>query len=181
MRYGDGGGLNQGQRKRREQVRWQAAGLFAAGVPAPEVAKILQVSTKSAYLWRRAWAAGGMVALASKGAPGPDPVLSDAALDRLRQRLRAGPAAAGYGEDQRWTLTRVVALIATMFHLRVSVTTAWQAMRRLGYTPQMPIHRAAERDETAIAHWRQYQWPALKESPPAAARGSCSPTSAGRR
>jgi putative transposase len=31
----------------------------------------------------------------------------------------------GYGEDQRWALARVVALIATMFHLRVGITTAW--------------------------------------------------------
>ena len=62
----------------------------------------------------------------------------------------------------RWTLARVVALIATMFHLRVGITTAWQAMRRLGYTPQLPIHRAIERDEAAIAHWRRYQWPAVK-------------------
>jgi putative transposase len=28
-------------------------------------------------------------------------------------------------------------------------------MRRLGYTAQLPIHRAVERDETAIAHWRR--------------------------
>ena len=72
-------------------------------------------------------------------------------MARLRQRLEQRPAAAGYGEDQRWTLIRVVALIATLFHLRVSVTTAWQAMRRLGYTAQLPIHPAAERDEAAIA------------------------------
>jgi hypothetical protein len=67
-----------------------------------------------------------------------------------------GPAAAGYGQDQRWILARVVALIATMFHLRVSVTTAWQAMRRLGYSAQLLIHRAIERDEQAIVHWRRY-------------------------
>ena len=139
------------------------------------------MSTKSAYQWRRAWAAGGVQALASKGASGPDPKLSDAQLSRLRVRLELGPAAAGYGEDQRWTLARVVALIATMFHLRVSVSTAWQVMRRLGYTAQLPIHRAAERDEQAIAQWRRYQWPAVKESPPAAAPGSASLTSAGRR
>ena len=55
----------------------------------------------------------------------------------------------------------MVALIATLFHLRVSVTTAWQAMRRLGYTAQRPIHRAVERDEQANAAWRRYQWPSL--------------------
>ena len=181
MRYGDGGGVDQLERVRRAQVRQRAAELFAAGVPAIEVAGRLEVSTKSAYRWRRAWVAGGPRALASRGASGPDPKLSDRQLARLKQRLDAGPAAAGYADDQRWTLVRVVALIGTLFHLRVGLTTAWQAMRRLGYTAQMPIHRAAERDEQAIAAWRRYQWPSLKESPPAAARGSVSPTSADRR
>ena len=155
--------------------------MFAEGRPAVEVAGLLEVSTKSAYQWRRAWVAGGAGALASLGASGPDPKLSDAQLARLKERLGRGPAAAGYGEDQRWTLARVVALIATMFHLRVSITTAWQAMRRLGYTPQLPIHRAAERDEQAIAHWRRYQWPAVKKSLPGGAPGSYSATSAAKR
>ena len=180
MRYGDGGGVNRVQRERREQVRWHAAGLFAAGVPALRVAAILEVSEKSAYQWRRAWTAGGTAALASKGPPGPDPVLSDPQLQRLREGLDAGPAAAGYGDDRRWTLARVAALIATLLHQRVGITTAWQAMQRLGYTAQLPVHRASERDEEEIAHWRRYQWPALKESPREAAHGSASPTSAGR-
>jgi putative transposase len=181
MRYGDGGGVDQVERGRRELVRQRAAELFAADVPAVEVAQQLQVSTKSAYQWRRVWVAGGARALASKGASGPDPKLSDEQLARLRERLERGPAAAGYGEDQRWTLMRVVALIAALFHVRVSLTTAWQAMRRLGYTAQMPIHRAAERDEQVIAAWRRYQWPSLKESQRVVGRGSVSPTSAARR
>ena len=157
-------------------MRERAAQLFADGVPTVEVARILEVSTKSAYQWRRAWAAGGPQGLTSKGASGPDPKLSDEQLARLKARLELGPAAAGYGEDQRWTLARIAALIATMFHLRVGITTVWQAMRRLGYTPQLPTYRAIERDEQAIAHWRRYQWPAVKKSRPAAGRGSASPT-----
>lgn len=181
MRYGDGGGVDQAERARRERVRRRAAVMFAEGRSAVEVAGLLEVSTKSAYQWRRAWMRGGAEALASKGPSGPDPTLSDAQVARLKERLELGPAAAGYGEDQRWTLARIVALIATMFHLRVSVTTAWQAMRRLGYTAQLPIHRAIERDEQAIARWRRYQWPAVKESPPAGPPGSASPTSVARR
>ena len=107
---------------------------------------------------------GGVEALASKGPPGPDPVLSDVELARLKQRLERGPAAAGYGADQRWTLARVAALIVTLFHRQVSIATVWQVMRRLGYTAQLPVHRAVERDEQAITHWRRYRWPALKES-----------------
>jgi len=138
--------------------------MFADGQSALQVATVLEVSTKSAYLWRRAWVAGGEQALASKGAPGPNPVLSDEQLQALKAKLDEGPAAAGYGEDQRWTLARVGTLIATLFHRRVSIPTVWQAMRRLDYTAQQPIHRAIERDEQAIAHWRRYQWPTLKES-----------------
>ncbi len=155
--------------------------MFADGTSAVEVAGLLEVSTKSAYQWQRVWVAGGVQALVSRGPAGPAPKLDDAQLARLKARLELGPAAAGYGEDQRWTLARIVALIATMFHIRVGITAAWEAMRRLGYTPQLPIHRAIERDEAAIAHWRRYQWPAVKESPPARPPGSASPTNAARR
>lgn len=82
----------------------QAAAVFAEGASAPQVASVLEVSTKSAYGWRRAWAAGGAAALLSKGRPGPPRRLSDAQLARLQARLDAGPAAAGYVTDQRWTL-----------------------------------------------------------------------------
>lgn len=163
MRYGDGGGLNRAARARREQVRLRAADLFARGATPVEVAARLEVSQKSAYQWRRAWQAGGVRALASTGAPGPDPTLSDAQLARLKARLEQGPAAAGYGQDQRWTLARIAALIGSMFKVRVSITTAWETMRRIGFSPQLPTTRAIERDEQAIAHWRRHQWPALKE------------------
>ena len=124
MRYGDGGGLNSAARARRELVRRRAGELFAQGVTVSGVARTLEVSANSARRWRRAWAAGGVEALASKGPPGPDPVLSDAQLARLRERLELGPAAAGYGEDQRWTLARVTALIATLFMFGAGLGTS---------------------------------------------------------
>ena len=61
-------------------------------------------------------------------------------------------------------MARIRALIGAMFKVRVSLTSTWAAMRRIGYTAQLPTHRAIERDEQAIAHWRRHQWPAVKES-----------------
>ncbi|WP_272932984.1 helix-turn-helix domain-containing protein [Streptomyces sp. M2CJ-2] len=58
------------ERARREALRMRAAELFAAGASAPEVAGPLQVTPKSAYQWRRAWAAGGPAAPASRGPVG---------------------------------------------------------------------------------------------------------------
>ncbi|GAB4001508.1 hypothetical protein GCM10029992_37240 [Glycomyces albus] len=67
VRYGDGGGVNAAGRAKREAVRLEAAGLFERGISAVEVARTLEVSTKSVYQWRRAWEAGGPDALASRG------------------------------------------------------------------------------------------------------------------
>ncbi|WP_346265577.1 helix-turn-helix domain-containing protein [Streptomyces hirsutus] len=58
------------ERARREALRLQAAELFAAGPSAPKVAELLRVTSKSAYQWRRAWAAGGRTAPASRGPVG---------------------------------------------------------------------------------------------------------------
>lgn len=153
--------------------------MFADGMSAVQVAAVLEVSTKSAYAWRRAWVAGGQEALASRGAPGPRRRLSQAQQQRLLQALRDGPAAAGWDEEQYWTLARVRTLIGGMFHITVATSTVWQLLRRSGWRPQQPIRRAAERDERAIARWRRYQWPAVKGSRAGWARGSALPTSRG--
>src|SRR5580700_3432838 len=70
MRYQDGGGLTAAERARREQVRLAAAELIEAGASDREIAKRLRVSRMSANRWRRALAAGGREALASRGAGG---------------------------------------------------------------------------------------------------------------
>ena len=176
MRYGDGGGVNQAGRARREQIRHQAAAMFAEGTSAPQVAAVLEVSTKAAYGWRRAWLVGGVQALASKGQPGPQPTLSQAQVDQLERRLERGPAAAGH-RDQRWTLARVAALIAATFGYRLSLQTVSVLLHRMGWSPQQPVHRAVERDEQAIAGWRRRRWPAVKGWRAGWARGSASPTS----
>jgi transposase len=83
--------------------RPEAAQMFGQGMRPVQVARSLRVSMKSAYQWRRRWCAGGDAALASKGAGGAACRLSGRQLARLRAALDAGPAASGWGEDQRWT------------------------------------------------------------------------------
>jgi transposase len=180
VRYGDGGGLNAAGRAKREQVRLRAAGMFAEGVTPAQVAVSLEVSEKSAYAWHRAWTTGGTAALESKGSPGRSARLTEVQQARLEQELAKGPSAAGYA-DQRWTLARVAALIWKLFRVRYSLKGTSLVLQRMGWTVQTPTTRAAERDETAIAHWRRYTWAAVKDSRAGWARGSSSPTSRPKR
>ena len=64
----------------------------------------------------------------------------------------------GWDEDQRWTLDRVSALIARLFHLRYTLRGTSLLLHRMGFSPQVAAHRAAERDEDAIAAWRARTW-----------------------
>src|SRR5438132_10073311 len=105
MRYPDGGGLDAAERARREKVRLEAADLIEAGAGDREIARHFRVSRMSANRWRRALAAGGRAALASKGAGGAQCKLTPAQVAELEAVLDAGPAAAGYA-DQCWTLAR---------------------------------------------------------------------------
>ena len=143
-------------------VRLQAAGLFEQDVSPVQVAHGLRVSTKSAYQWRRRWRAGGEAALASKGAGGAVCRLNSGQVARLRAALEGGPAAWGWDQDQRWTLARVTTLIARLFHVHYTLRGTSYLLHRLGYTPQGPIHRAAERDEKAIAAWKTMTWVKLR-------------------
>ena len=122
-------------------MRVQAARLFAEDVPPVQVATRLRVSTKSAYQWRRRWRAGGEAALTSTGPGGARCRLGDAQLDRLRIELERGPAEHGWA-DQRWTLARIATLIARLFHLRYTPRGTAYLLHRIGWSAQVPRHRA---------------------------------------
>jgi transposase len=158
MRYPDGGGLTGEAQARREDVRLQAARLFEQDVDAGRIARILRVSAKSVYQWRRAWRAGGDAALASRGRGGYGCKLDDSQLGELRAALDLGPAAAGWDQDQRWTLARVAALISRRFGVCYTLRGVSYLLHRMGFSPQVPVRRAAERDEDAVAAWRSVTW-----------------------
>ena len=143
-------------------MRLRAAGMFEQDVKPVQVAHRLRVSTKSVYQWRRRWHAGGEAALASKGPGGAVCRLSDRQVARLRAALEGGPAAWGWDQDQPWTLARVTTLIARLFHVRYTLRGTSYLLPHLGYTPQIPVHRAAERDEQAVATWVKETWPRVE-------------------
>jgi transposase len=180
MRYADGGGLTAEERARRERVRLAAAELIEAGASDREVARRFRVTRMSASRWRRALAAGGRRALASRGPGGARCKLAPAGLRDLEMVLDAGPAAWGWDEDQCWTLARIAGLVCRRFGVGYTLAGVDLLLHRIGWSVQVPARQAAERDEARIARWREETWPVVKGRRRTWAPGSASKTNQAR-
>jgi transposase len=162
VRYPDGGGLDAAERARREQLRLAAADLIETGASDREVAKHFRVSRMSVNRWRRALAAGGRAALASRGAGGAKCKLTATQLRELETVLDAGPAAWGWDEDQCWTLARIAEVVRRRFKVTYTLAGLDLLLHRIGWSVQVPARQAAERNEARIAAWREEAWPVVK-------------------
>ena len=129
--------------------------------------------------WHRAWQDGGAEALRSKG-PVSRERLSPQQWARLEAELKKGPLAHGFAGDQRWTLGRIKTLIGKLFHVGYTVEGTWKLMRWHGWSAQVPVRQALERDEDAVAVWKAEVWPEIKVWRATWAPSSASRTRQGR-
>jgi transposase len=170
---------NVGSKAEREQAearRLAAAELFVQDVPQAEIARRFGVTPQAVFIWRKRWLAEGADGLRSKGQPGYPPLLDEQKRADLVVVLNAGPKASGF--DGGWTLARVATVIRRRFGVLYRYPSAVaNLLHRLGFTVQKPARRAVERDEQAIADWREHTWSQLVEPPAPAERGSAAPTS----
>lgn len=152
-----------GSQKSLEKRRRRAVELLEYGISPREVARRLQASVGSVYRWRRAWTTNGEAILAAKPVPGAPRKLTDQQRAHLVHLLLKGARANGF-PNELWTLNRIAAVIQVQFGVRYHPAHVWKLLRRLGWSCQVPERRAIQRDEQAIAHWKRYQWPAIKKS-----------------
>jgi transposase len=139
----------------------QAAARFERGESISHVARDLQVSVRRVEKWHSAWRTGGSQALRSKG-PQSAPRLTGQQFARLESELRRGPAAHGWDVDQRWTLARIVTVTRRLFGISYSVSGMSALLHRNGWSVQVPVRRAIERDDEAIEVWKKEAWPQAK-------------------
>jgi transposase len=162
-------------REQAEARRLAAAELFAQGVPQAQIARRLGVTPQAVFKWHKRWKADGVDGLRSSRPPGYPPLLDEGQCAELVEVLNAGPAASGF--DGGWTLARVATVIRRRFGVLYRYPSpVWNLLHRLGFTAQRPARRAGERDERAVADWREHTWSQVVEPPGPAGRGSAAPT-----
>ncbi len=145
-----------------EVRRMTAYSLFAKDLNNSEIARRVRVSNQTVSRWRAESAKGGEGALKAAGRAGRKPLLNEKRKQILVNRLLAGPEKLGY-TTPLWTCDRVAHLIDNEFNVRYHAGHVWKVLRQLNWSPQRPVGKALERNESAIAEWKQKTWPAIKK------------------
>lgn len=152
-----------GTPKELEQRRLRAMALLDQGMSGVEAARRLGVTSGAVSQWKKRYQRAGPDALRSKPHPGPTPKLTSPQRGRLAAMLLQGARRHGY-RTELWTLKRVGELIRKRFGVSYEESGVWRVLRQMGWSCQKPERRARERDEQAIARWRQKDWPRIKKS-----------------
>src|SRR3970040_1341749 len=145
-----------------EKRRRRAIELLKQGLGLSEVARRIRSSVSLAHRGAQDWKKNGDTALASKPVPGRPKKLTARQRDRLLRILLQGAMANGF-PNELWTLRRIASLIHKEFGVHYHPSHLWRVLQSCGWSCQMPERRAIQRDEEAIAHWKQRKWPAIKK------------------
>jgi transposase len=94
--------------------------------------------------------------------PGSPRRLATEQLARVPALLERGPSAYGF-RGQVWTRKRIAEVLRVEFGVVYRPPPVGRLLKTLRWSPQKPRRRARQRDEGAIAQWREDTWPALKQ------------------
>jgi transposase len=144
----------------REWRRLRALQLKEQGWFQRNIAKALGVSEDTVSRWMIRARAGGSETLLAHPSPGHPPKLSSAQKGLIPEFLWHGPESYGF-RGAVWTCARISRVIEEEFGIRYHKDHVSRLLKELGWTPQMPIRRAIQRDEEAIDRWRKTIWPEL--------------------
>jgi transposase len=146
----------------REQRRWRALELKREGWTHQEVAEALGVTKGAVSQWMKLVAEEGEQGLRARPHLGATPRLTFEQKALLPDFLSHGSEAYGF-RGEFWNSARVGEVIWREFEVRYHKNHIPRLLHEVGWTPQLPIERAAQRDEQRIAKWRTDVWPSLKK------------------
>ena len=139
----------------------QALQLNQDGWSQAEIAAALDASEVSVSRWMARAHRDGPIGLLAHPVPGRPPKLKPQQIRLIPDFLAHGAEAYGFiGEV--WTCARVSQVIEEEFGVAYHKSQVSRLLKKLHWTPQMPIRRAIQRDESAIERWRAEVWPELR-------------------
>jgi transposase len=143
----------------REWRRFRAVQLARLGWVQRDIAEALGISEAAVSEWLTKVAQSGSAGLLSRP-HGGHAKLTEEQKKLIPDFLWHGAEAYGF-DGEFWTCPRIAKVLQWEFGVSYHKDHVSRMLRALGWTPQIPITRAIQRDEVAIERWRKAVWPKL--------------------
>jgi transposase len=148
--------------KTLEALRIRAVDQVGEGAHPEDVAAALGLHRKTVYGWLARYREGGKDALRARPVPGRPPKLSGPQMARLYALIVGkDPRQMRFGFALR-AREMVREVIRREFKVALSVVSVGRLLRKLGLSPQRPLHRAYQQNPEAVRRWKSETYPAIR-------------------
>ena len=165
MRDNDGRKLDH---KTLEALRIRAVDQVGEGAHPEDVAAALGLHRKTVYGWLAKYREGGKDALKAQPVPGRPTKLNGQQLSRLYALIAGQDPRQMQFEFALWTREMIREVIRREFGVALSAVSVGRLLRKLGMSPQRPLHRAYQQNPEAVDRWKREQYPAIQAQAEAA-------------
>jgi transposase len=145
-----------------EALRIRAVDQAGQGAHPEDVAAALGLHRKTVYDWLAKYREGGKDALRARPVPGRPPKLGGPQLSRLYALIVGRDPRQLQFEFALWTREMIREVIRREFGVALSVVSVGRLLRKLGLSPQRPLHRAYQQDPEAVERWKRETYPVIR-------------------
>lgn len=145
-----------------EEIRIRAVKQVEAGESPEVVIAALGMNPRNIYRWIALYREGGEAALKARTLTGPAPKLTGAQLRWIRKTIIGkSPLQLGF-EFALWTREMVRDLIRKKYDVKLHAVSVGRLLRKIGLSPQKPLHRAFQQNPKLIQSWIDEEFPKIK-------------------
>jgi len=148
--------------KTREKLRIRAVKLVEEGHSPEHVIQALGFHRSCIYEWLAKYREGGLDALKTRAISGRPRKLKGPQLQKIYNIVTANNPLQLHFEFALWTRDMIQDLIWCQFRVKLSLVSVGRLLKKMGLSPQKPLHRAYQQDPERVAQWMDVEFPRIR-------------------
>ena len=149
--------------KTREEIRIRAVQQVEAGESPETVIKALGFHRSCIYNWIARYREGGIDALRTKQITGRPSKLKGHQIKKIYDIVTSKNPLQLRFEFALWTREMIRDLIRERFNVKLSLVSVGRLLKKMGLSPQKPLHRAYQQDKERIERWLKEEYPHIRQ------------------
>jgi transposase len=148
--------------KTRQKIRIRAVKLVEEGHSPEQVIQALGYHRSCIYEWLSKYREGGIEALKTRAISGRPRKLKGPQLEKIYHIVTSKNPLQLKFEFALWTRDMVRDLIWCQFRVKLSLVSVGRLLKKMGLSPQKPLHRAYQQNPEQVQQWKEVDFPRIR-------------------